>query len=85
MVTHQDTNPAQHCLTSVIRLELVLSVWCGRRHFIRLPLELAFKLCDILYADLKKGNFKVAKTYNTGDSQVVTHQDTNPAQHCLIQ
>ena len=23
------------------------------------------------------------KVYNTGDSQVVTHQGTNPARHCL--
>ena len=31
-VTHQSTNPALHCLTSVIRRELVLSVWRDRRH-----------------------------------------------------
>ena len=33
VVTHQkkSTNPAQHCLTSVIRPELVLSVWYGQR------------------------------------------------------
>ena len=31
VVTHQSTNAAQHCLTSVIRWELVLSVWYGRR------------------------------------------------------
>ena len=23
------------------------------------------------------------RVYNTGDSQVVTHQGTNPARHCL--
>ena len=32
VVTHQGTTPAQHCLTSVIRCELVLLVWYGRRH-----------------------------------------------------
>ena len=32
-VTHPRTNPARHCLTSVIRRELVLSVWYGRRQF----------------------------------------------------
>ena len=30
---------------------------------------------------LKKGKKK--EVYNTRDSQVVTHQGTNPAQHCL--
>ena len=30
-VTHPSTNTAQHCLTSVIRRELVLSVWYGPR------------------------------------------------------
>ena len=29
-VTHPSTNQAQHCLTSVIRRELVLSTWYGR-------------------------------------------------------
>ena len=28
-VSHQSTNPARHCLTSVIKQEPVLSVWCG--------------------------------------------------------
>ena len=32
-VTHPSTNPAQHCLTSMIRRELVLSVWYGHRQF----------------------------------------------------
>ena len=31
-VTHPSTNPARRCLTSVIRRELVLSAWYGRRH-----------------------------------------------------
>ena len=31
-VTHPSTNLAQCCLTSVIRRELVLSTWYGRRH-----------------------------------------------------
>ena len=30
-VTHPSTNGAQHCLTSVIRRELVCSMWYGRR------------------------------------------------------
>ena len=30
-VTHPSTNPARRCLTSVIRRELVLSAWYGRR------------------------------------------------------
>ena len=30
-VTHPSTNPAQRCLTSVIRRELVYSTWYGRR------------------------------------------------------
>ncbi len=29
-VTHPSTDQAQHCLTSVIRRELVCSMWCGR-------------------------------------------------------
>ena len=29
-VTHPSTNTAQHCLTSVIGRELVLSMWYGR-------------------------------------------------------
>ena len=29
-VTHPSTNQAQHCLTAVIRRELVCSMWCGR-------------------------------------------------------
>ena len=32
VVTQRGTNPARHCLTSVIRRELVLSVWYGCRH-----------------------------------------------------
>ena len=32
-VTHPSTNPTRHHLTSVIRRELVLSVWYGRRQF----------------------------------------------------
>ena len=36
-VTHPSTEQARHCLTSVIRRELVYSVWYGRRH--RLPLK----------------------------------------------
>ena len=32
VVTHQGTSPARHCLTSVIRQELVLSAWYGCRH-----------------------------------------------------
>ena len=31
-VTHQSINLALHCLTSVIRRELVHSVWCDRRY-----------------------------------------------------
>ena len=31
-VTHLSTNSAQYCLTSVIRRELVHSIWCGCRH-----------------------------------------------------
>ena len=31
-VTHQSTNSAQYCLTSVIRRVLVHSIWCGCRH-----------------------------------------------------
>ena len=31
-VTHPSTNTTQCCLTSVIRRELVLSTWYGRRH-----------------------------------------------------
>ena len=34
-VTHPSTNLAQCCLTSVIRRELVLSTWYGRRHLLR--------------------------------------------------
>ena len=30
-VTHPSTNQPRHCLTSVIRRELVLSMWYGRR------------------------------------------------------
>ena len=30
-VTHPSTEQARHCLTSVIRRELVYSVWYGRR------------------------------------------------------
>ena len=36
-VTHPSTEQARHCLTSVIRRELVYSVWYGCRH--RLPLK----------------------------------------------
>ena len=32
VVTHPSTEQAQHSLTSVIRRELVYSVWYGRRH-----------------------------------------------------
>ena len=32
VVTHPSTEQARHCLTSVIRRELVYSVWYGRRH-----------------------------------------------------
>ena len=72
MVTHKSTNPAQHCLTSVIRQELVLSVWYGRRHQVEL-----YK-----YHFFAKGHtFNKAKLEkqknNTGDSQVITHQNTN--------
>ena len=31
-VTHPSTNSAQYCLTTVIRQELVYSIWYGRRH-----------------------------------------------------
>ena len=31
-VTHPSTNSAQYCLTTVIRRELVHSIWYGRRH-----------------------------------------------------
>ena len=31
-VTHPSTEQARHCLTSMIRRELVYSVWYGRRH-----------------------------------------------------
>ena len=34
-VTHPSTTQAQHCLTSVIRRELVYSVWYGSRHLLR--------------------------------------------------
>ena len=39
-VTHPSTNQARRCLTSVIRRELVLSTWYGRRHqqYVRQPL-----------------------------------------------
>ena len=33
-VTHLSTNSAQYCLTSVIRRELVHSIWCGCRHLL---------------------------------------------------
>ena len=33
VVTQQGTNPTRHCLTSVIRQELVFSVWYGCRHY----------------------------------------------------
>ena len=33
VVTQQGTNPARHCLTLVIRRELVFSVWYGHRHY----------------------------------------------------
>ena len=37
-VTHPSTNTAQCCLTSVIRRELVLSTWYGRRQYTQLHL-----------------------------------------------
>ena len=45
-VTHQSTNPALHSLTSVIRRELVHSVWCDRRRqgiLFRIALKIKFR------------------------------------------
>ena len=39
-----------------------------------------FNLAVVLSAS---NNFYKRKVHNTGDSQVVTHQGTNPARHCL--
>ena len=49
-VTHPSTEQARHCLTSVIRRELVYSVWYGRRH--RLPLK------NAIYAHTWVGTFR---------------------------
>ena len=40
VVTHPSTEQALHCLTSVIRRELVYSVWYGRRQYLPYHSEL---------------------------------------------
>ena len=39
-VTHLSTNSAQYCLTSVIRRELVHSIWCGCRHLLLIHMSI---------------------------------------------
>ena len=76
-VTHPSTNLAQCCLTSVIRRELVLSTWYGRRH------ELANLFSEQKNCVRLRLRFAKLYAYDTKYSQAVTHPSTNLAQCCL--
>ena len=81
-VTHPSTNLAQCCLTTVIRQELVLSTWYGRRHRKSHAILLSNSY-PVAKEGLSEGGKRIRIAYSTEYSQAVTHPSTNSAQSCL--
>ena len=69
-VTHPSTNQPRHCLTSVIRRELVLLIQL---------IWFLFKSTIISWADSNP----MENVYSNWYSQAVTHPSTNQPRHCL--
>ena len=71
------------CLTTVIRRELVLSTWYGRRHQFKVKCYTVIKQLSCGKRRSFGRGKKIRIAYSTEYSQAVTHPSTNSAQSCL--